>query len=142
MTSARSAAQLLDDKNIGAGKTVTATGLSLGGAAAGNYQLAATSATTTADITPATLTGSVTASSKTYDGTTAATIATRTLGGVMGSDDASLVGGTATFNDKNAGTGKTVTATGLSLSGADAATTSSPRPAPPRARPSLRAPSR
>ncbi len=31
------------------------------------------------------------------------------------------VGGTATFADKNAGIGKTVTASGLSLSGADAA---------------------
>ena len=66
------------------------------------------------------LTGSITASSKVYDGTTAATISTRTLNGVVGSDNVTLTGGSATFANKNAGTGKTVTATGLSLSGASA----------------------
>jgi hypothetical protein len=39
---------------------------------------------------------------------------------VLGSDDVSYVGGSASFADKNVGTGKNVTATGLSLSGADA----------------------
>ena len=66
------------------------------------------------------VTGSITAMNKTYDGTTATAIATRTLSGVVGSDAVSLTGGTAAFADKNAGSGKTVTATGLSLSGADA----------------------
>src|SRR5206468_10131608 len=108
------------DANVGNGKTVTATGLSLSGTAAGNYQLASTSATTTANITAATLTGSITASNKTYDGTTAAAIATRTLSGVIGSDDVSLTGGLATFANKNVGNAKTVTATGLSLSGVTA----------------------
>src|SRR5207247_7729621 len=37
--------------------------------------------------------------------------------GVLGADDVSLIGGTATFASKTVGTGKTVTATGLSLSG-------------------------
>src|SRR6185503_10817154 len=63
------------------------------------------------------VTGSITANNKTYDGSTAATIATRTLSGVVGSDAVSLTGGTATFADKNVGNGKTVTATGLSLTG-------------------------
>src|SRR5207247_1248375 len=67
------------------------------------------------------VTGSITASNKTYDGTTAATIATRSLSGVLGSDAVSLSGGTATFASKTVGTAKTVTATGLSLSGADLA---------------------
>src|SRR5262249_1064609 len=39
---------------------------------------------------------------------------------VLGTDTVSLVGGTATFADKNVGSGKTVAAAGLSLSGADA----------------------
>jgi len=39
---------------------------------------------------------------------------------VISGDNISYVGGTATFADKNVGTGKTVTATGLSLSGTDA----------------------
>ena len=61
----------------------------------------------------------ITASDKVYDGTTAATILTRTLTGVLAADEAnvSLTGGTATFADPNVGNGKTVTATGLSLSG-------------------------
>ena len=104
---------------MGTAKTVTATGLSLSGADAGNYTVN-TTATTTADITPVSLTGSITASSKTYNGTTTATIASRTLSGVIAGDTVTYVGGTATFSDKNVGTGKTVTATGLSLSGSSA----------------------
>ena len=41
---------------------------------------------------------------------------------MVGADDVSLdtSGAVGTFDDKNVGTGKTVTVTGLSLSGADA----------------------
>ena len=42
--------------DVGSGKTVTASGLSLGGGSASNYSLAQTSATTTASITAAPLT--------------------------------------------------------------------------------------
>jgi len=108
-----------DTKNVGTGKTVTATGLSLTGADAGNYTVNAT-ATTTADITALGITGSVTADNKVYDGNTSATILTRTLAGAVGGDAVSYTGGTATFDNKNVGTGKTVSATGLSLTGADA----------------------
>jgi hypothetical protein len=55
---------------------------------------------------------------KVYDGTVLATITGRTLSGVIGSDDVSLSGGTAAFNDPNVGSGKAVTVSGLSLSGA------------------------
>jgi hypothetical protein len=68
-------------------------------------------------VAPKVLAGSITANNKIYDGTTAATIATRTLSGVVGSDNVSLTGGSATFANKNVANGKTVTATGLSLSG-------------------------
>ena len=112
-------AATFDNKNVGIGKTVTATGLTLSGADAGNYTVNST-AMTTADITALAIVGSITANSKTYDGLTAATIATRTLTGVVGSDDVSYVGGTANFSDKNVANGKIVTATGLGLSGADA----------------------
>ncbi|MDP2856902.1 MAG: YDG domain-containing protein [Bacillota bacterium] len=108
------------DKNVGVGKTVTGTGFGLAGADAGNYQLASTTLTTTASITKATVTGSFTADNKVYDGGTAATIASRSLTGVIGGDDVSLSGGSATFSDKNVGAGKTVTGTGFGLAGADA----------------------
>src|SRR5439155_6363240 len=75
----------------------------------------------TADITKATVSALITADSKVYDATTAATIATRSLSGTIGTDDLSLSGGTASFASKTVGTAKTVTATGLSLSGADLA---------------------
>jgi hypothetical protein len=113
-----SAAGAFANANVGTAKPVTVSGLSLSGADAGNYAL--TQPTTAADITAATLTASTTADNKTYDGTIAATIATRTLSGVLGSEDVSLTGGTAAFAGKNVGNGKSVTATGLSLSGANA----------------------
>ena len=66
------------------------------------------------------VTPSVTVADKTYDGTTSATITGRSLSGVQNTDDVSLSGGTATFDTASPGLGKTVTVTGLTLSGADA----------------------
>ena len=107
------------NKNVGTGKTVSLTNLSLHEADAGNYQLTSTSATTTANITPATLTvTSMVANDKVYDATTTATISGGSLTGVIGSDTVTL-GGSGSFVDKNVGTGKTVTATGLTLAGTD-----------------------
>ena len=110
------------DKNAGTGKTVTATGFDLSGADAGNYALTQPTGLT-ADITPASLTVTgLTADNKVYDTLTDASWTGGTLSGVLGSDTVSLneAGASAAFADKNAGTGKTVTATGFGLSGADA----------------------
>ena len=71
-------------------------------------------------ITPATLLMIATAADKVYDGTTSATVTSVTLAGVIGTDDVSVTGGTGTFDTPNVGTGKTVTVTGLVLSGNDA----------------------
>ncbi len=109
------------NKNVGVGKTVSGTGFSLGGLDAGNYLLAPGTLTTTASITPATVTGSFTSTSKVYDGQTSAETDNRTItSGVIGTEDVTLVGGTATFGDKNVGVGKTVTGTGFTLGGTDA----------------------
>ena len=63
----------------------------------------------------------ITAANKGYDGSTTATpTGTAVINGKVGSDDVTVTAGTATFADKNVGTGKTVTFTGYSLSGADA----------------------
>ena len=60
----------------------------------------------------------MTVTSKVYDATTAATITGRSLSGIVGSEEVSLgSSGSATFADKNAGTGKQVIVTSLSLSG-------------------------
>lgn len=83
-----------------------------------NYEIAAfNSANFT--VNPASVAPVITANDKVYDGTTSATIATRNLTGVIGSDDVSLSGGTANFASANVGTW-TVTATGLTLTGNDA----------------------
>src|ERR1051326_391044 len=66
------------------------------------------------------ITGSFTANNKVYDGNSSATVATRSLSGVINNDDVTLTGGTATFSDKNVGN-KTVTLTGAGLTGTAAA---------------------
>ena len=108
------------DAAVGSGKTVTIASPSLAGADAGNYNLTAVG-TDTADITKRSVTGSFTAANKTFDGTTAATITSRSLAGAVAGDAVALIGGTATFADPNVGVNKTVTGTGFSLGGADAA---------------------
>jgi len=54
------------DKNVANGKTVTGTGFVLAGGAAGNYSLASSTLTTTADISPLAVTVKANAKSKTY----------------------------------------------------------------------------
>jgi hypothetical protein len=72
-----------------------------------------------ANITPRHITGNFTAGNKTYDGNNSAIVLTRTLNDVVPGDDVSLIGGIATFNDKNVANGKIVTLTGASLAGKD-----------------------
>src|SRR5262249_46618839 len=71
-------------------------------------------------ITPATVTGAIAANDKVYDGTAAAKLSSQTLTGVIGADVVSLTVAAANFDTKNVGNNKTVTATGLGLTGADA----------------------
>jgi hypothetical protein len=122
------------DKNAGTGKTVTARGLALAGAAAGNCRLAATAATTTANVTPAPLTvPGITATSKVYDGTTVATLDTGSakLVGVFKGDTVALEtkGATGSFASPHAGNALTVTVAGLSIAGAQASDYSLTHPA-------------
>jgi len=113
-----------NDKNAGTGKQVTVSGLQLSGADAGNYNLTSSTATgNIGTITPKTLTPYLTGSvTKTYDGNNSAILAASNyylLGLVSG--DTLTVSGTATYNNKNAGTGKKVTASDLTLGGTGAA---------------------
>ncbi|MDF2873550.1 MAG: filamentous hemagglutinin N-terminal protein [Sporomusa sp.] len=98
------------DKNAGANKTVTVSGLSLSGAGAGNYQLASTSLSgNIGKIDKAALTITAAANTKTYDGTTTAA-ATPTYSGLQTGD--SLTGLAEAYTDKNAGSGKTLQVSG------------------------------
>ena len=112
------------DKNVGTGKTVNITGLTLGGADLANYSLVSGNSTTTANITKLRLTSlsGITAENKTYDRTPGATLdlTGASFGGLVSGDDLSLATGTGTFGDRNVGTGKTVTIAGLTFGGNDA----------------------
>ncbi|TMD55801.1 MAG: hypothetical protein E6I83_03560 [Chloroflexi bacterium] len=106
-------------KNVSTGKTVTASGIALTGTDKDNYALSSTTAANTADITARALTLSATGVNKTYDGTTAATV---TLSDNRVPGDVFTRGYTsATFANKNVATTKTVSVSGISISGTDAA---------------------
>jgi hypothetical protein len=106
------------------GKVVSVSGISVTGTDAGNY-IANTEASTVADITGATLTVvGITAQNKVYDGTTVATLnldGAEVIGVVSGDDVTVVADGVAgAFADAEVGTGKLVTVSGLTLTGADA----------------------
>lgn len=70
---------------------------------------------------PVTITG-LGAANKVYDGGTVATpTGNATVNGKVGTDDVTVTAGSASFADKNVGTGKTVTFSGYSLTGTAAA---------------------
>ena len=105
------------DKNVGVNKFIGVTGITLDGADAGNYTANSSSAAF-ATVSKAALTVSAAAQSKTYD---AGSVAGATLGdNRLGSDALALSYGAASFADKNAGTGKAVSVSGISVTGADA----------------------
>ncbi|WP_426057607.1 beta strand repeat-containing protein [Janthinobacterium sp. PSPC2-1] len=106
------------DKNAALGKTVVISGLGLAGADAGNYVLTSSLASTTATITPATLTVSASGVNKVYDASTTAAVSLRD--NRIANDQLSIASNGASFSDKNAGVGKTVTVAGIRLSGTDA----------------------
>ncbi len=110
------------DKNVGTSKAVTASNFALvdGTGLASNYKLTdVTNATTTANVTKKEVTISgFTVANKTYDGTITATISNRgTVNtGVTGESlTLNQIAGTASFDNKNAGTNKTITASGFEL---------------------------
>ncbi|MBU3641713.1 S-layer family protein [Polynucleobacter sp. Fuers-14] len=103
------------DKNVGTAKTVNISGVVLGGSSSANYQLSGgANTTTTANITPASLTITGSDLTTTYSGA-AQSLASPAVAGVIAGDNVlvSTTGGTGT----NAGTYSTSYAT----SGIDAA---------------------
>ncbi|MGA2281958.1 MAG: YDG domain-containing protein [Verrucomicrobiota bacterium] len=89
-----------------------------------SYAASTNSSALSQTVNTATLTAGLTGTvSKTYNSTTAATLASGnyTLSGTVSGDTVTLNNPTSgTYNTKNAGSGKTVTVTGLSISGASA----------------------
>ena len=97
--------------NVGTGKTVTITS-SYTGVDVSNYSVT-DQTSTTSDISAKALTATASASNKVYDGSSAAT-STLTLSGFVGSETVTSTN-SSTFNNKNAGTGKTVTVNSITL---------------------------
>ena len=109
-----------DNKNVGTDKAVSFTGFELSGSAAGNYKLITQPADTTADITAKeiTINGATVEGSKVYDGTTDAKITNAgTLSDNYDGENLTIVTGSAAYDNKNVGTGKTVAFTGFALAG-------------------------
>ena len=122
VTATASNAKFVDGPGVGDSKDVTAD-IALTGDDAGNYTLTSNTASTTANITAKELTVTATAENKVYDGKTDAK-ATVTLtesdivqGDTVTMDSSSMK---ATFDAADVGNGRTVTVTGLKLTGASA----------------------
>lgn len=89
---------------------------------AANDDYAAASATRDFTISrrSVTVTGASVEETKIYDGTTSAAVTSSgTLSGAVSGDEVSITQGTAAYDNKNAGTNKTVTFTGFALAGGD-----------------------
>ncbi len=86
------------------------SGASLSGTDAGNYTLASAGGSTTADITARQITVTAVTDSKVYDGTTSSGGVPVVAAGSLGVGD--TLGYSQTFDTKDVGTGKTLTAAG------------------------------
>jgi hypothetical protein len=104
-------AATFDTKDVGTGKAVTVTGLSLTGTDAANYTLSSATAATTANITPYVVSLS---GSRIYDGTTTASSSMLSLSSLVGSETL-VLSGSGVLANKNVGTGKTFSLGSLAL---------------------------
>ncbi len=114
---------VFEDKNVGTAKNIVFSGFTLSGADAGNYTLSYYGATASITIKSISMV-TPSADDKVYDGdATASYTYSSVLTNVISGDDVEIdaSGVTALFADENVGTNKTVSFTGFSLSGTDAA---------------------
>ena len=110
-----------DTKNVGTDKILTPSGVVDDGNGGDNYSYNFI-ADLTGAITQASLTATITVSNKVVDGNNSATITGRTLIGVIGDDIVTPnEDGVAIFEDAIIGNDKIVTATGITITGADVA---------------------
>jgi fibronectin-binding autotransporter adhesin len=120
---------LKNGQTVGTATLASTGSLTTAGVAGGPYPIVASAATGgsfnaanynisyvdgSLAVTQRPLTATFSAQSKTYDGNTSASAAGYTLNNLANGETLSL-GGTATFDNRNAGTGKTVNFTGLAL---------------------------
>jgi hypothetical protein len=136
VTISGTAAGAFADRNVGAGKAITVSGLTVTGTGNGNYTVTQPAGLTASITTKALAVSGVTASDRIYDATTvaplggtAAFLSTEAAGAGTTSDgkpysvDTVTIGGTAAgaYADKNVGTAKAITISGITVTGADSA---------------------
>jgi filamentous hemagglutinin family protein len=119
-----SAYVLFNDKNVGADKPLSIGELMLSGNSHGNYTLGSVTGTGTIHAAELAISG-LSVASRVYDGGVAAPLSGSPSVNQVYGDDVSINlsgSGTATFSNKNVGSGKlvTVSTSGFSLSGSDA----------------------
>ena len=104
-----------DNKNAGTGKTMTVSGVTVDDGNGGNNYDFSYAANSNSTIDKASLLVSSTDAQKTYDGSTAGNATAVVAAGsqLYGTD--SLSGGTFTYDNKHAGTGKTLTVSGVTV---------------------------
>ena len=110
------------DKNAGQSKSVSGSGIALTGEEADNYSFNTSAEIGKADIDRKVLTASADVADKTYDGTTTANLSNVSLVGIVGGDEGKVdtSGTTGAFSDKNAGQDKSVSGSGIALTGDEA----------------------
>ena len=113
------------DKNVGDKKAVTISNVVFEGSSLSNYditKITQSACTATISKRETKVESGITASNKTYDGSTSATIniSKAVLNNICAGDKVSLKTAIGAFEDKNVGTNKKITLSGLSLEGTDA----------------------
>lgn len=98
------------NKNVGVGKAVNATGLSLTGIDASKYVLSSTTASAAANITARAITVSAIAESRQYDGSISSSAAPAVTSGSLAAGDSGSF--TQSFDSKNVGANKTLAPSG------------------------------
>jgi len=116
-----SAVATYDTPSINTGKIITVV-YTLAGADAGNYTKPADRIVYTGIITQKQLTISTPnpTTTKTYNQSNSAVVSAGTLSGIVGTEDVSIANTTATYDNANVGTGKTITVA-YTITGADSA---------------------
>ena len=105
--------------HLDAGSYTQTAGTTLSGASAANYTFAGVTSSANYVVNKLAITVAATGANKVYDATTtdAATLASA---GVIGADTVNFAGTSATFANKNVGTGLAVSVAGITASGTDA----------------------
>ena len=101
--------ETFDNRNVGTGKTLTASG-SVNDGNDGNDYAVTFATSTTGQITARAITVTAAAATKDYDGTATTTVTPTITAGTLATGDTAAF--TETFDNANAGTGKTLTASG------------------------------